>query len=180
VRYFLGQCLLDEKRVAEAIPHLDAAVTAGVRLDVAPFDLARALASTREFHAARRALARLQIPDAADTASFAAAGQLAETLGDGALAIRFYAQAAERRDAPIAMLERLGVLLAMMDRAPEAVTVLERAAARAPDEASLRLNLAVALAQAGRLPAARVQVAEALRLRPDYPQARGLAQRLGL
>lgn len=179
VRYFLGQCLLDEGRVAEAIPHLDAAVTADVRLDVAPFDLARALASTHEHDAARRALARLRIPDTADIASFAGAGQLAEALGDGALAIRFYAQASERPDAPVAMMERLGVLLAMAGRAPEAVTVLERAALRAPAEASLRLNLAVALAQAGRVQDARAQVAEALRLRPDYPQARALAQRLG-
>jgi Flp pilus assembly protein TadD len=178
IRYVLGQCLLDDGRVAEAIPHLDAAVTADVRPDVAPFDLARALASTHEYHAARRALARLRIPDAADITSFAGAGQLAETLGDGALAIRFYARAADRPDATVAMLERLGVLLAMSGRSDEAVTVIERAVVRAPGEASLRLNLAVALAQAGRLQDARAQVGEALRLRPDYPQARALEERL--
>jgi tetratricopeptide (TPR) repeat protein len=180
VRYFLGQSLLDERRVAEAIPHLDAAVTAGVRLDTAPFDLARALAAINEYQAARRALARLQIPEAADTASFAAAGQLAEALADGGLAIRFYAQAAERPDAPVALIERLGVLLAMSGRAREAVTVLERAVARQPSSASLHLNLAVAFAQEGRMDEARARVAEALRLRPDYPQARALAERLGL
>ena len=178
VRYFLGQCLLDERRVAEAIPHLDAAVTAGVRLDTAPFDLARALAAMSEYHAARRALARLQIPAVADTGSFAAAGQLAEALADGALAIRFYAQAAERADAPVALQERLGVLLAMAGRGREAVTVLERAVARQPSSASLHLNLAVAFAQEGRLADARARVAEALRLRPDYPQARALAEKL--
>ena len=54
IRAYLGQCLLAEKRVAAAIPHLNAAVTAGVRLDVTPFDLARALASTGDRDAARR------------------------------------------------------------------------------------------------------------------------------
>jgi tetratricopeptide (TPR) repeat protein len=179
VRFFLGQCLLDERRVAEAIPHLDAAVNADVRPDVAPFDLARALASTNEFHAARQALGRLRIPAAADTGSFTTAGQMAEALGDGALAIRFYAQAIERPDAPVAMAERLGVLLAMSGRAREAITVLERAIARQPSSASLHLNLAVALAQEGRIADARARVAEALRLKPDYPQARALAERLG-
>ena len=43
----------------------------------------------------------------ADTASFAVAGQLAERLADAPLAIRFYAAALERPDAPVAMLERL-------------------------------------------------------------------------
>jgi Tfp pilus assembly protein PilF/4-amino-4-deoxy-L-arabinose transferase-like glycosyltransferase len=179
IRYFLGQCLLDEKRVAEAIPHLDAAVNAGIRADVAPFDLARALASTNEFIAARQALARLRIPAEADTGSYATAGQLAEALGDGVLAIRFYGQAAERADAPIPMLERLGVLLAMGGRPREAVTVLERALARQPSSPSLHLNLGVALAQDGRLGEARARVDEALRLRPEYPQARALAERLG-
>jgi len=179
IRYFLGQCLLDERRVAEAIPHLDAAVNAGIRADVAPFDLARALASTNEFIAARQALARLQIPAEADTGSSATAGQLAEALGDGVLAIRFYGQAAERADAPIPMLERLGVLLAMGGRPREAVTVLERALARQPSSPSLHLNLGVALAQDGRLAEARARVDEALRLRPGYPQARALAERLG-
>jgi tetratricopeptide (TPR) repeat protein len=178
IRYFLGECLLGQRRVADAIPHLDAAVTAAVRLDVAPFDLARALASTGDREAARRALGRLAIPEQADTASFAVAGQLAERLADAPLAIRFYAAALERPDAPVAMLERLGVLLAMDERSREAVSVLDRAVSRHPREPSLHLNLAVALAQDGRLPEARASVAEALRLRPDYPQARALAARL--
>jgi tetratricopeptide (TPR) repeat protein len=179
VRFFLGQCLLDERRVAEAIPHLDAAVNAGVRPDVAPFDLARALASINEFHAARHALRQLRIPAQADTGSFAAAGEMAEALGDAALAIGFYGEAFERADAPVALIERLGVLLAMSGRAREAITVLERAITRQPSSASLHLNLAVALAQDGRIAEARIRVGEALRLKPDYAPARALADRLG-
>ena len=179
IRFFLGQCLLDQRRAVEAIPHLDAAVAAGVRRDVAPFDLARALASTGDYDAARRALARLAIPPQADTASFVNAGQMAEGLRDAPLAIRFYAAAAERPDAPVAVVERLGVLLAMSGRAREAIAVLERGVRQSPGAASLHLNLAVALAQDGRFDEARARVAEALRLRPDYPQAGALAERLG-
>ena len=40
-----------------------------------------------------------------------------------------------------------------------------------PPDATFHLNLAVALAQEGRFAEARVRVNEALRLRPDYPQA---------
>lgn len=179
IRFFLGQCLLDQRRAVEAIPHLDAAVAAGVRRDVAPFDLARALASTGDYDAARRALASLDIPPLADTASFVNAGQMAEGLRDAPLAIRFYAAAVERLDAPVAVVERLGVLLAMGGRAREAIAVLERGVRQSPGAASLHLNLAVALAQEGRFDEARARVAEALRLRPDYPQARALAERLG-
>ena len=179
VRFFLGQLLLDERRASEAIPHLNAAVEAGVRDDAAPFDLARALASIGDQAAAQRALARLKVPPQADTASFASAGQLAEGLGDAPLAIQFYSQAAERADVSAQVVERLGVLLASSGRARDAITVLERGLARAPLEASLHLNLAVALAQDGRIAEARVRVREALRLRPDYPQAKALAERLG-
>ena len=180
VRFFLGQALLAERRVADAIPHLNAAVAAGIRPDAAPFELARALASTGQYDAAKRALAFLEIPREADTGSFANAGQMAQELGDAALAIRFYAQAAERVDAPPVVVERLGVLLGASGRAREAIAVLERGITRAPKEASLHLNLAVALAQEGRMAEARARVAEALRLRPDYPQAKALAERLGL
>jgi tetratricopeptide (TPR) repeat protein len=178
-RFFLGQSLLADNRVSDAIPHLNAAVTAGVRPDVAPFDLARALASTGDQAAAQRALARLKIPPQADTGSFVTAGQFAEALRDLPLAIQFYAQANQRADVPSAVVERLGVLLATSRRTGEAIAVLERGIARAPSEASLHLNLAVVLAQEGRLAEARARLREALRLRPDYPQAKALAERLG-
>ena len=132
VRFFLGQLLLDGRRASEAIPHLNAAVEAGVRDDAAPFDLARALASIGDQAAAQRALARLKVPPQADTASFASAGQLAEGLGDAPLAIQFYSQAAERADVSAQVVERLGVLLASSGRARDAITVLERGLARAP------------------------------------------------
>ena len=178
IRYALGQCLVDAGRAGEAAAHLDAAVRAGVRPDVAPFDLARALAAAGSPGAARAALARLAIPARADTRSFVRAGQLAERLEDVPLAITFYAGVATRPDVEVPVLERLGVLLAMSGRAREAAAVLDRAVSRSPHEPSLHLNLAVALAQDGRLEEARASAGRALRLRPDYPQARALLDTL--
>ena len=178
IRYALGQCLVDAGRAGEAAAHLDAAVRAGVRPDVAPFDLARALAAAGSPGAARAALARLAIPARADTRSFVRAGQLAERLEDVPLAITFYAGVATRPDVDVPVLERLGVLLAMSGRAREAAAVLDRAVSRSPHEPSLHLNLAVALAQDGRLEEARASAGRALRLRPDYPLARALLDTL--
>jgi Flp pilus assembly protein TadD len=58
------------------------------------------------------------------------------------------------------------------------VRELEEAVRLDPASASARLNLAVVHAQEGRLEAARARLEEALRLRPDYPQAQGLRQAL--
>src|SRR5207248_3080450 len=46
VDYAFGQALVDAGRPAEAIPHLQNALRAGVRVDLAGYDLARALAAT--------------------------------------------------------------------------------------------------------------------------------------
>ena len=178
IRYALGQCLADVGRAGEAAAHLGAAVRAGVRPDVAPFDLARVLAANGSPDAARAALARLAIPAQADTRSFVRAGQLAERLEDLPLAITFYDGVATRPDVDVPVLERLGVLLAMSGRAREAAVVLDRAVSRSPDEPSLHLNLAVALAQDGRVEEARASAGQALRLRPGYAQARALLDTL--
>ena len=47
-----------------------------------------------------------------------------------------------------------------------------------PESASAHLNLAVAYAQLGRYGEARTHAEQALRLRPDYPQAQGLLDAL--
>ena len=54
IRFFLGQCLLSERRIDDAIAHSNAPVTAGIRKDAAPFELARALAATGQYEAAKR------------------------------------------------------------------------------------------------------------------------------
>jgi len=77
-----------------------------------------------------------------------------------------------------ALREKRGLALVMLDRAAEARAELEEARRLDPASASACLNLAVLEAQEGRLDAARALAREALRLQPDYPQARGLLQTL--
>ena len=61
---------------------------------------------------------------------------------------------------------------------PAPQTPAPTAAAASPQDASVHLNLAVVLAQLGRFDEARTEAVTALRLRPDYPQARGLLDAL--
>jgi tetratricopeptide (TPR) repeat protein len=73
--------------------------------------------------------------------------------------------------------ERLGgVLLFGLGRAAEAVPALEEAARLTPDDAALRVDLAVALAAAGRLMDAVAAFDEAVRLDPDALAARPAAR----
>ena len=60
----------------------------------------------------------------------------------------------------------------MMGRHREAIAQFQEGADLDPSDAAARLNLAVALAEAGRTGDARVQAEVALRLKPDYERAR--------
>jgi Flp pilus assembly protein TadD len=77
-----------------------------------------------------------------------------------------------------ALREKRGLALALLGRPAEARPELEQARKLDPTSASVCLNLAVLEAQESRLDAARVLAREALRLQPDYPQARGLLEAL--
>jgi 4-amino-4-deoxy-L-arabinose transferase-like glycosyltransferase len=70
--------------------------------------------------------------------------------------------------------EARGVALFQRGELEPAARELEAACALDPTLASAQLNLAVVRAEQGRYAEARDRVDEALRLRPDYPQARGL------
>jgi tetratricopeptide (TPR) repeat protein len=72
----------------------------------------------------------------------------------------------------------IGVLLAQQDRPREAIVHYRTAVAGWPDNADLRLNLAVALAHAGDLPRALDELAAAARLRPGDPTPHVIAGRL--
>ena len=94
-----------------------------------------------------------------------AAGEAAETVAvDLARANNALAEAREAR----------GVALFQLGRLEAAAEELEVACALDPARASAQLNLAVVRAEQGRYEEARTRVDAALRLRPDYPQARGL------
>jgi tetratricopeptide (TPR) repeat protein len=74
--------------------------------------------------------------------------------------------------------EENGVALSLAGQHAEGAAELEEAVRLEPTSASAQLNLAVVYAQLRRYDDARARAEEALRLRPDYPQARGLLEQL--
>ncbi len=179
VRLALGRALLDAGRAGDALPHLVAAVDAGVLPDAARLAAARAQAALGRTDEARASLAALfGLVPPPDSAAWLEAGVVALSLGDAPLAERALRVAAAADSVAPAVHERLGVALLMQDRAAEAIPVLERACAADATGAAARYNLAVALAREGRLAEARSRAVEALRLKPDYLQARQMLESL--
>ncbi len=173
-RLALGQALSDAGRPAEAIPHLEAALGANVRPDLAGFGLVQALAATGRPADAAARLERLSLPPDTDAASLLAVGTMALQLRRPDLALRFLDRAVAADPGMAALREKRGLALAMVERPEDARADLEEAHRLDPASASICLNLAVLDAQQGRIDAARSLAREALRLQPDYPQARGL------
>jgi Flp pilus assembly protein TadD len=173
----LGQALLGAGRPGDAVPRLRAALDAGYRPDLAALDLARAEAALGHRDEALRALAAIPDPVRLGAASQFAAGQLALDLGDPRFAEPFLRRAAGHaapgHGTPY---ESLGLALMTLGRRAEAVTAFETACRLDPASPTARLNLAVGYAEGGRLADARQQVAEALRLKPDYTRARELLE----
>jgi tetratricopeptide (TPR) repeat protein len=178
IRLVLGQALLDAGRPDEAAPHLLAALEAGVRPDLAAFDLARARAAAGDRAGARAALRRIPDPGRLDAASQLAAGRLALEVGDADFALGVLEPAARAAPADARIAEALGLALEAAGRRDEAIAALERARALDPRSATARLNLAVLLAEGGRSDAARRLAEEALAIRPDYTRARQFLEAL--
>ena len=178
IRLVLGQALLDAGRPAEAAPHLLAALEAGVRSDLAAFDLARARAAAGDRSGAREALRRIPDPGGLDAASQVAAGRLALEVGDPAFALEVLEPAARAAPADAAVAEALGLALDAAGRRDAAIAALERACALDPRSATARLNLAVLLAEGGRTDEARRLAEGALAIRPDYARARAFLEAL--
>ena len=70
--------------------------------------------------------------------------------------------------------ERLGLALTVVGRPREALDAFREGVSRNGRSASLRLNLAVMLAEAGQVDDAKREAAEALRLDPNYDRAKAL------
>ena len=173
-RLALGRALFDAGRPADAIPHLRASVDAGYRPDAAGFALVQALAAAGDEAEAASRLERLSLPPRSDAASLLVVGNTALQLGRPDLALRFLDRGIAQDPQMGALHEKRGLALVMLGRPAEARAELEEARRLDPASASACLNLAVLEAQDGRLDAARSLAREALRLQPDYPQARGL------
>jgi tetratricopeptide (TPR) repeat protein len=173
----LGHALLSAKRPADAAPHLEAALATHQRAGIAASDLVQALGAVGGKSAALDGLRRIPSPAQLDAASQSIIGRLALELGDANLAIEYLTRAA--RDAPdAATLGALGLALGMQGKRAEAIAALEQAVRLDPTNVAGHLNLAVAYAQAGRLPDARREAQTALDLKPDYERARNLLDAL--
>lgn len=172
VDYAYGQALVDAGRSAEAIPHLRNALKAGVRVDLAGYDLARALAATGNRAGALQILQTVKPERPRDAESWDALGQLALQLESPSLAAAFFNQAIMAAPDLAKPLVDMGLALAMMGRYPEAISNFERGLLIDPTDAAVQLNLAVAYAETGRIADARAHAQEALRLKPDYVKAR--------
>jgi Flp pilus assembly protein TadD len=72
----------------------------------------------------------------------------------------------------ISILNNLGNALFMLGRRDEAVAILRQAAQSDPKNPGVHFNLAMMLLQQGDSAGARAQLTEALRLKPDFAQAR--------
>ncbi len=141
--------------------------------------LGQALDQNREAEAAARLLERslqLGLPPASDSTSLLLVGNAALQMQRPDLALRFLDAGIAKHPGIAALREKRGLALVMLERPGEARGELEEARRLDPKSASASLNLAVLEAQQGRLDAARALAREALRLQPDYPQARGLLE----
>ena len=177
-RLALGRALFDAGRPKDAIPHLRSALDEGFRPDTAGLALVQALTALGQTEEATARLERLSVPPRTDAVSLLVVGNTALGLRRADLALRFLDQGVAQDPRMAALREKRGLALALLGRPAEARAELEEARRLDPANASACLNLAVLEAQEGRLDAARTLAREALRLQPDYPQARGLLDAL--
>ena len=171
VRFVLGRALYHQGRTEEARVELEQALK-GPQADGARQLLI--LAELRLGHdgEAERLMAELDLGRlTADQArDFATALVDAERLDLGVSVWRHAADASRLASD----YERLGLTLVLAGRQAEALAAFEEGVRRDGRSASLRLNLAVMLAEAGRRDDAVREAAEALRLDPNYERAKQL------
>jgi tetratricopeptide (TPR) repeat protein len=172
IGYALGQALLDTKHAKDAIPFLRRAYEAGVRTDLAGYDLVRAHAAVGNRPAALAVLQNVRPADPKDAASWHSLGQLALDLDAPRLAEPFFRQAVAAKPDSATSHGQLGIALAFTGRYDESIRALQEAVRLDPKSPAARLNLAVSLAEVGRTNEARALATEALSLDPNYERAR--------
>ena len=174
IDFALGQALLDARRPKDAIPHLRRALEAGLRQDLAGFDLARAHAAAGDRTSALRVLQSLRPARPDDGNSWRALGEFALELQAPRLAEPFLRQSVRVAPGSGESHEQLGLAIALGGRYEEAIGSFREAVRINPNDASAQLNLAVAYAETGKVADARRHAQEALRLDPGYERAKQL------
>jgi 4-amino-4-deoxy-L-arabinose transferase-like glycosyltransferase/Flp pilus assembly protein TadD len=140
-------------------------------------ELARGYIHARRTEDARRLFARIDA-SSLSTSRAENVGRLALTIRDGEDAARFLAVAVERDPKDARAWQDLGVALLATNELPHAITALTTARTLQPNDAATYLFLALARAQAGEIAEARRNAEEALRLRPNFPDARHVLEEL--
>ncbi len=178
VQLSLGQALLELGRADEAVPHLRSARDAGLSAGEVGHDLARALAAAGQRTEALEEIRRTSAAQELQAEGALRLGILAMNLGEPEVALPPLQRAATLAPTFGPARESLGLVLGLLGRYAEAAVELEAACSLQPLSATARFNLAVLRARSGHLDEARGLIADALRLRPDYPQARALGDQL--
>lgn len=182
IHFNLGELLTAREAWGEAIPHLDRACAAHVRLPRCTALLAHALASSGQPQRAVERLRALQAPapEVAEAlagttpAEWALLGSLALDLRQPDLASAWLEASLARDPDRSAVQEQYGLALMLLDRPRPAIAAFERASALDPASASAAYNLAVAHLAVNDTAGARRWVDEALRRDPAYEAARRL------
>ena len=176
--YALGQSLIHAGRVADAVPHLEAAYRAGLRSAVLIYDLAWAENALGHLDRARAALGSIDL-DApippAQLIQIARLGLLLEQPHVAELALRHCGGQAEHASV---VHDLLSVALAMEGERRAALLEAEEAVRMDAKAPAARFHLAVAYARLGHLVEARAEALECLELDPEYDDARRLLGQL--
>jgi len=167
----LGNALLREGKVDEAIPYYRHAVELDPTYAAAHHNLAYALASNGKLEEAiqryRQAL-HLGLPHAE---AYHNLGNALFKEGKVDEAIQYYRQALEIKPAFVDAHDSLGLVLASQGKFPEAVKHLRRSVELMPGRAEAYLHLGTALARTGDIEEAIVHLQRAVEIQPDFPEA---------
>lgn len=170
-RAFLGAQYLEAGRVADAMPHLQAAIRLDNRMAAAHNDLGTALMAQGRLDDALTHFRRAVVLDPRNELMPFNLGNALRQASRPAEAAAAYQKALSlNADFPDAH-ANLGALLFSNGRLKEALPHFQRAVDLQPNSAILHNNLAGALAAAGRYADAMQHVRRALAIKPDYAPA---------
>lgn len=111
-------------------------------------------------------------PPAPGAAEIIQKGELAERLGDHALAVSYYREAIAKDSTVPSAWNNMGIALYKLGRTREALEAYENAAKLAPTDADIYYNMGLADYKLGDFLAARKAFAKALENKPDHEAAR--------
>jgi Flp pilus assembly protein TadD len=175
----LGQLLARAGRIGEARHHMLRAVKGGASAAGAARWLLDDAIGGPETSSAVFAVAEVARTAAVDAATLRELGQHLLEARRGDLAEPYYLTLDARYPRQADIVEALGVALLERGRAARAARTLERAVSLDASRPSSHLHLAIAYVQIDRPDDALAAARQALALRPDYPQARGVIAALG-